>query len=183
MTSAVPSKMIVRAGTRDEAAPVHAVDASVEHPRALLRGTLLAWAIAAPLVVAASAVSYLMEAQQRSVVVAIGVAAGASMATQVVHRCHRAGMRATAVALFASALAVIGMHLGTLAAEPGPFLPAFMDHANVAGLVDIASEYVGGEPVRAGASLGAALVFAYLAGRGLGACRLEKRAAEAFRRY
>ncbi|MDN4471630.1 hypothetical protein [Demequina zhanjiangensis] len=183
MTSAVPSTMIVRAGDRAESARGRTAELPVEHPRALRRGTLLAMSVTLPLAVAASAVSYLMASQQRSIVVAIGLAAGASMATQVVHRCRRAGLRAVAIGLVASALAVIGMQLGVLAAEPGPFWPALVDHASIAGLTDIAHTYVDGEPVRAGLSIGAALLLAYLTGRGLGACRFERRAAEALNRH
>ncbi|WNM23944.1 hypothetical protein [Demequina capsici] len=183
MTHAVPSESMARSGTLKGGASIAPVrdsaressDHEARHARAVLRGSMLGLAITVPLAVAASGVAFLTGHQERTIVVALGLAAGASMATQVTTRCHRAGVAATFVAVVSMALAVLGMHVGVLAAQPGPWLPEVMAHANLAGLGDIVGEYVRDQPSRAVASIVAGVVFAYLAGRGLGECRLEQR--------
>lgn len=145
---------------------------AARHRGAIRRGVWMGIAITVPLVAVAAVISYVSGSPSRYLAIAIGLAAGASMATQVIDRCHRAGLAAVAVAAFALLLLVPLSCFSCVAAASESPLSGMVEHVAANGVGGLFAHYAAGEPWRALAAMGASLAIAYLTGRGLGDGRL-----------
>ena len=166
-SAAAPRSATVASSAADREA-AHAA----RHRGAVRRGVWMGIAITVPLVFVAAAVSYVSGSPSRYLAIAIGLAAGASMATHVIDRCHRAGLAAVAVTALALLLMVPLSCFSCVAAEGGQPFAGMVDHVAANGVGGLFAHYAAGEPWRALAAMGASLAIAYLTGRGLGDGRL-----------
>lgn len=152
---------------------------AARHRSVVRRGVWMGIAITLPLVAVAAVISYVSGSPSRYLAVAIGLAAGASMATQVVDRCHRAGAAAAGVTAGALLLLVPLSCFACVAAEGASPLTGMVEHVSRYGVGGLFAHYASGEPWRALAAVAAALAVAYLTGRGLGDGRLLSRLVKA----